>query len=142
MILLDTNVLSEFMRTQPNPHVLLWVDGQPAYELTISAITVAEILYGIARLPAGKRKQQLHAQALAMFEEDFAGRILPFDSYSAVAYAQIVAESEAQGRSVSMADAQIAAIGSVHGAVIATRNVRDFEGLGVSIINPWALAES
>jgi len=137
MIVLDTNVLSEFMRVEPDSHVLAWVDAQPAMDLAISAITVAEILHGIARLPFGKRKQKLEAHAMSMFEEDFAGRILPFDAHAAVDYATLVAGCEASGRAVSMADAQIAAICRRHGAPIATRNVRDFEFSGVEIINPW-----
>lgn len=137
MILLDTNVLSEFMRVEPDSKVLDWVDSQPAMELAISAITVAEILHGIARLPVGKRKQKLESHAMAMFEEDFAGRILPFDAHAAVEYAALVAGAEASGRAVSMADAQIAAICRSHGAAIATRNVRDFEFSAVEVINPW-----
>lgn len=138
MIVLDTNVLSEFMRVEPAIRVLAWVDAQPAMDLAISAVTVAEILHGIARLPSGKRKQKLEAHAMAMFEEDFAGRILPFDAHAAVEYATLVADCEAKGRAVSMADAQIAAICRAHGASIATRNVKDFESSGVEIIDPWA----
>ncbi|PWK31825.1 type II toxin-antitoxin system VapC family toxin [Pseudomonas sp. OV226] len=137
MIVLDTNVLSEFMRVEPEPAVLDWVDALPAMDLAISAITVAEILHGIARLPFGKRKQKLESHAMAMFEEDFAGRILPFDAHAAVEYATLVAGAEAKGRAVSMADAQIAAICRSHGASIATRNIRDFEFSGIEVINPW-----
>jgi predicted nucleic acid-binding protein len=92
---------------------------------------------GGARLPYGKRKQKIEAHAMAMFEEDFAGRILPFDVHAAVEYATLVAGCEAQGRAASMADAQIAAICRTHGAPIATRNVRDFELPGIEVINPW-----
>ncbi|MCU7247893.1 type II toxin-antitoxin system VapC family toxin [Pseudomonas koreensis] len=137
MILLDTNVLSEFMRAEPEARVIAWIDAQPAMDLAISAITVAEILHGIARLPFGKRKQKFEAHAMAMFEEDFAGRILPFDAHAAVEYATLVADGEAKGRAMSMADAQIAAICRTHGASIATRNVKDFEFSGVDVINPW-----
>lgn len=137
MILLDTNVLSELMRAKPDPKVLAWVDAQPASRLMICSITVAEILYGIARMPDGKRKQGLLDIASAMFDEDFAGNILPFDADAAVHYAEIAAESEARGRVVDMADAQIAAIGRLHDAVIATRNIRHFESLGVSLVDPW-----
>ncbi|MCW8276489.1 type II toxin-antitoxin system VapC family toxin [Pseudomonas sp. PCH199] len=137
MIVLDTNVLSEFMRVEPDIQVLAWVDAQPAMELAISAVTVAEILHGIARLPSGKRKQKLEAHAMAMFEEDFAGRILPFDVHAAVEYATLVAACEAKGRTAGMADAQIAAVCRIHGAPIATRNVRDFEFPGLEVINPW-----
>jgi predicted nucleic acid-binding protein len=137
MIVLDTNVLSEFMRVEPETRVLAWVDALPAMDLAVSAVTVAEILHGIARLPSGKRKQKLEAHAMAMFEEDFAGRILPFDAHAAVEYATLVAECEAKGRAASMADAQIAAICRTHGAPIATRNVKDFELCGIEVINPW-----
>lgn len=137
MILLDTNVLSELMRTKPDPCVLEWVDAQPANELVICSITVAEILYGIARMPDGKRKQGLLDLASAMFDEDFAGNILPFDADAAVHYAEIAAESEARGRVAEMADAQIAAIGRLHDAVVATRNTRHFESLGVDLVDPW-----
>jgi predicted nucleic acid-binding protein len=137
MILLDTNVLSELMRAKPDPKVLAWVDAQPASRLMICSITVAEILYGIARMPEGKRKQGLLDIASAMFDEDFAGNILPFDADAAVHYAEIAAESEARGRVVDMADAQIAAIGRLHDAVVATRNIRHFESLGVALVDPW-----
>lgn len=137
MILLDTNVLSELMRAKPDPQVLSWVDAQPVSGLVVCLITVAEILYGIARLPDGKRKQSLLEMATAMFEQDFAGCILPFDAQAAEHYAEMAADAERRGRSVDMADLQIAAIGRLHGAVIATRNTRHFEGLGASLVNPW-----
>nr|WP_024307102.1 type II toxin-antitoxin system VapC family toxin [Pseudomonas sp. P818] len=138
MILLDTNVLSELMRAKPAPQVLEWVDAQPVGDLVITSITVAEILYGIARMPDGKRKQGLLDVASVMFDEDFAGNILPFDADAAVHYAEIAAETEAKGRGVDMADAQIAAIGRLHDAVIATRNIRHFETLGVALVDPWS----
>lgn len=137
MILLDTNVLSELMRAKPTPEVLAWVDAQPSSELYICSITVAEILYGIARMPEGKRKQTLLSIASEMFEQDF-GIILPFDADAAVHYAELVANSEAAGRSVEMADAQIAAIARLHDATVATRNVRHFEPLGVALVDPWS----
>ena len=139
MILLDTNVLSELMRAKPAPQVLEWVDAQPAGDLVITSITVAEILYGIAKMPDGKRKQGLLDVASVMFDEDFAGNILPFDADAAVHYAEIAAETEAKGRVVDMADAQIAAIGRLHDAVIATRNIRHFETLGVALVDPWSI---
>lgn len=138
MILLDTNVLSELMRAKPAPQVLEWVDAQPVGDLVITSITVAEILYGIAKMPDGKRKQGLLDVASVMFDEDFAGNILPFDADAAVHYAEIAAETEAKGRVVDMADAQIAAIGRLHDAVIATRNIRHFETLGVALVDPWS----
>lgn len=137
MILLDTNVLSELMRAKPSSQVLAWVDAQSSSELFISAITVAEILYGIARMPDGKRKQGLLELATLTFEEDFAGRILPFDTEAAVHYAGLAAESEANGKVVGMADGQIAAIAALHDARVATRNLRHFDYLGAPVINPW-----
>lgn len=137
MIVLDTNVLSELMRAKPAPEVLAWIDGQPSSQLFISSITVAEILYGIARMADGKRKQGLLDLATLMFDEDFAGRILSFDSDAAVHYAGLAAESEVKGKVVEMADGQIAAIAALHDARVATRNVRHFDYLGVPVINPW-----
>jgi predicted nucleic acid-binding protein len=137
MILLDTNVLSELMRAKPAPEVVAWIDAQPTSQFYISAITVAEILYGIARMADGKRKQSLLALATLMFDEDFAGRILSFDADAAIHYAGLAAESEAKGTVVDMADCQIAAIAVLHDAQVATRNVRHFDYLGVAIVNPW-----
>lgn len=137
MILLDTNVLSELMRAKPEPAVVAWIDAQPAQDLLISSITVAEILYGIARMPEGKRRQALQDVAIAMFEEDFAGRILPFDADAAAHYAELAAGSEAKGKIADMADGQIAAIARLHGVQIATRNVRHFASFGVPLVNPW-----
>ena len=142
MIILDTNVLSELMRTQPSPAVMAWMDAQSADGLFTSAITMAEILHGIARLPTSKRKENLHDMARAMFAEDFADRVLPFDAHAASRYAQWVASSEAKGKPVSLADAQIAAICQLHNASLATRNVKDFAHGKVSLINPWLLGES
>lgn len=137
MILIDTNVLSELMRAKPAPEVLAWIDAQPTSQLFITSITVAEILYGIARMVDGKRKQGLLDLATLMFDEDFAGRILSFDADAAIHYAGLAAESEAKGKVVDMADGQIAAIAALHDARVATRNVRHFDYLGVPVINPW-----
>jgi toxin FitB len=137
MILLDTNVLSELMRAKPAPEVLAWIDSQSSDQLFTSSITVAEILYGVARMADGKRKQGLLQLATLIFEEDFAGRILPFDTEAAVHYASLAAESEVKGTVVDMADGQIAAIAAFHDARVATRNVRHFDYLGVPVINPW-----
>jgi predicted nucleic acid-binding protein len=137
MIVLDTNVLTELMRARPAPEVMAWTDAQPTSELFISVVTVAEILYGIARMADGKRKQGLLDLATLMFDEDFAGRILSFDADAAVHYAGLAAEGEAKGQVVDMADGQIAAIAALHDARVATRNVRHFDYLGVAVINPW-----
>lgn len=137
MIVLDTNVLSELMRPAPAGAVLRWIEQQADEDLFISAITMAEILHGIARLPEGKRKQHLAVQALEMFEEDFADHILPFDADAAAAYAQLVTAREQSGKPVALADAQIAAICRSQQAGLATRNIKDFAETGVEIINPW-----
>ena len=137
MIILDTNILSELMRPAPNMRVVNWLNAEEPLGVTITAITVAEILYGIERLPDGKRKQRFAQLAVEMFEEDFTDRVLPFDEVAAAYYATLVADSERSGRVVHSADAQIAAICQQHHARLATRNVKDFEHLGISIIDPW-----
>ncbi|HXE44605.1 MAG TPA: type II toxin-antitoxin system VapC family toxin [Conexibacter sp.] len=138
MIVLDTNVLSELMRRRPVARVVRWVDEQDASVLAITAVTVAELLYGVARLADGARKTELAAAVAALVREDFAGRVLPFDIAAAQHYADLVADRERQGRPVSVSDAQIAAICRCHGTDLATRNVRDFEGTGITVLDPWA----
>ena len=137
MIVLDTNVLSETMKPRPEPQVLAWVNSVPPRQTAITAVTVAEILYGICRLPNGARRAKLMAAAQAIFDEDFRGRILAFDTDAAVEYAKLVVEREAAGLPISMADAQIAAICRVHECTLATRNTEDFVGTGVTVANPW-----
>jgi predicted nucleic acid-binding protein len=137
MILLDTNILSELIRPVPAPAVLRWLAAQPVASVFISAVTEAELRYGVALLPDGKRRAALAAEVAAMLEVDFAGRILPFDSPAAVAYAALAVSRREAGRPISQADAQIAAIARSRGAELATRNVTDFEECGVEIINPW-----
>jgi predicted nucleic acid-binding protein len=138
MIVLDTNVVSELMKSAPEPSVLAWIDAMPAATVFVSAITRAEILYGIALVPEGKRRDRLEQAAHTAFETYFRGRILPFDSEAADAFAPLAAGRRQAGRPISQPDAQIAAIARSRGAELATRNVPDFEGCGVEIINPWA----
>ena len=140
MILLDTNVVSEIMKAAPEPSVLSWIDGTPGAALFVSAITQAELLYGIALLPAGKRRDALAHAAGAAFASYFRGRILPFDSDAAEAFADIAAGRRQAGRPIAQADAQIAAIAKSRGAFLATRNVPDFAGCGVEVVNPWKVA--
>jgi predicted nucleic acid-binding protein len=138
MILLDTNVLSELMSPKPSPAVLGWMSKQRfADVLYISTVTLGEILYGIELLPAGKRRDGLWHEAEAMFQEDFGARILPFDDAAARFFAKIAAARRMRGRPISNPDAQIAATARVHGAALATRNTADFEGCGLTLINPW-----
>lgn len=139
MIVLDTNVLSELMRTEPNDAVLRWVSAQPASSLFITAVTQAEVLYGLALLAEGARRTALEDAAERMFAEDFAGRILSFDGAAAREFAALTAERRRTGRPIAQFDAQIAAMARSRGAAVATRNVSDFEGCGIGVINPWSL---
>jgi len=136
--ILDTNVVSEPMRLSPSAVVLSWWSQQQPGALFITAVTVAEILYGIEILPHGKRRVALLAGAEQMFGKVLAGRILPFDENAARAFPQIAARRRARGHPITDLDAQIAAIASSRGAILATRNAADFEGCGVRLVNPWA----
>ncbi len=138
MIVLDTNVLSELMRTEPSAQVVSWVDAQDTEELATTAVTLGELLYGVARLPDGTRRDVLEQAITDLAEEEFAGRVLAYDAAAAERYADVVAGRERQGRPISAADGQIAAICLATGATLATRNVRDFEDTGVPVIDPWA----
>ena len=137
MILLDTNVVSELMRAAPAQTVLDWFAARNAADLFISAVTEAELRTGVAILPEGQRRDRLQLAINAMMDQDFRGRVLPFDSTAAKAYAEIAAQRRASGRPIAEADCQIAAIARAMDAPIATRNVKDFDGCGVRVINPW-----
>ncbi len=137
MILLDTNVISEMARRSPNQAVLSWLDSLDAAEIGTTAITAAELLYGIARLPEGQRKAELTVSIHGLLNEDFERRVEPFDTTAAMHYAAIVTRREKAGRPISTADAQIASICRKVGGTLATRNTRDFEGIDIEIINPW-----
>jgi predicted nucleic acid-binding protein len=137
MIVLDTNVISEVMRASPDARVVAWLDEQSTSVLFTTALSQAEILYGLELLPVGRRRNDLFAAALPIFEEDLAGRILPFDSDAALIYPLIAAARRQSGRPISQIDAQIAAIARSRGARLATHNVRDFENCGIAIIDPW-----
>lgn len=137
MILVDTNVVSELMRPTPAPEVLAWFAGQEVAALFLSAVSEAELRAGAAYLPAGRRRDSLVAAIDAMVAEDFAGRVLAFDSAAARSYAAIAASRRAAGRPIAEADCQIAAIAHAHGAAVATRNVADFLGCSVTVIDPW-----
>ena len=137
MIVLDTNVVSELMKPVPAAEVARWIAGQPAAMLYTTSVSQAEVLHGIALLPAGKRRGALEVAAEAMFDEDFGGRVLPFGGEAARAYAQIAAQRQRSGRPISHFDAQIAAIARSARASVATRNVADFEGCDITVLNPW-----
>ena len=139
MIVLDTNVVSELMRPTPYATVLAWLNNQPADTLWLNSVVVSELLYGVARLPDGKRRAQLAQAVQAMLSEDFSGRVLSFDFEAAVVFADLVAMRERQGQPVEVADAQIASICVAHGATLATRNIKHFHGLGLSLVDPWVV---
>ena len=138
MIVLDTNVVSELMRPLPDSVVEAWVADRAATTLFLSAVSEAELLYGVAIMPAGQRRDALESEVEAMLRDDFAGRVLPFDSDAARAYAEIAASCRAAGRPVSQSDGQIAAIARSRGMAVATRNVRHFDGMAVDLVDPWA----
>jgi len=136
VIVLDTNVLSELMRAAPEPRVIAWISVQPDASLFTTALTEAEVLYGLAAMPLGKRRKALEDAATGLFS-DFEGRILAFDSAAAGDYAKIAVARRMSGHPIALADAQIAAIARSRGARLATRDVAGFEGCGVDVIDPW-----
>jgi len=137
MIVIDTNVISELMRLEPDPAVLAWFSGHDSAELYLTAVTEAELRAGAAILPAGRRRDRLAAEVDAMVREDFAGRVLPFDSAAARAYGDIAATRRSLGRPILEVDCQIAAIARAADAAVATRNSADFEHCGIALIDPW-----
>ena len=143
MILLDTNVLSEVMRTKPAPQVLAWMDDLRATTIYVCSVTEAELLLGVALLPAGKRRSTLASQVKTLFATHFHQRCLAFDSPAAAHYSQIVSHRQRIGRPISTEDAQIAAIAVSHGYRLATRNVADFANIeALTIVNPWAFKKT
>jgi predicted nucleic acid-binding protein len=137
LIVLDTNVISELMRAVPDPLVLGWVASQPRSDLFTTRINHAEILAGIAAMPAGKRRTDLGELADAIFEIDFVGHILPFGRAATARYADIVVPRRAAGRAIDGNDALIAAIALGAGAAVATRDIGGFDACGLELINPW-----
>lgn len=138
MVVLDTNVVSELMRETPRGEVLAWLDGQRTRDLFVTSVTEAEIRAGVAILPHGARRRGLAEAAERTFGNLFAGRVLAFDSSAARAYAEIVEVRRANGRPLALADGQIAAVARSRGMAVATRNVGDFEGVGIELVDPWA----
>lgn len=137
MIILDTHVVSELLRAEPAPMVEAWLASQDGSGIYLTAMSEAELLYGVAVMAGGRRREALTEAIAAMLREDFRDRILSFDSTAAEAYASIGAERRAAGRPISQFDCQIAAIARAQGAAMATRNISDFEGCGVEVIDPW-----
>jgi len=138
VFLLDTNVVSELMRAAPDPRVVRWLDEQSGTDLWVSAIAAAEIRLGVALLPEGRRRRALVKHAEAIFDEEFAGRCVPFDLIASAEYAEIVATRTRRGRPIATEDAQIAAIALSTGLTLVTRNVGDFQGIErLAVFNPW-----
>ncbi|UER54520.1 type II toxin-antitoxin system VapC family toxin [Kineosporiaceae bacterium SCSIO 59966] len=137
MIVLDTNVVSELMRPVPAPAVVAWAMSLDASEQHMTAITAAEICYGIERLPDGRRKSLLRDAAREVLA-GFSDKVLSFDLDAAHEYADVVSRRERQGNPINALDAQIAAICRSHGAALATRNVKDFAGIAIELVDPWS----
>lgn len=138
MIVLDTNVLSEGLRPQPSASVLHWMQSEPLTALFTTTITEAELLYGAALLPDGRRRRALEGVIALLLGTRFVGRILPFDSAAAREFADIASKRRLDGRPIGEADGRIAAITRSRGASLATRNVSDFAGCGLTVVDPWA----
>lgn len=137
MIVLDTNVISEAIRDEPDHSVASWLTSQPATSLFITTITQAELFYGLRLLPDGKRRRALTDAVHAIVHDEFRSRVLSFDGAAAELYATITADRRALGHPISAFDAQIAAIARARGARVATRNIGDFEDCGIDLVNPW-----
>lgn len=137
MIVLDTNVVSEAIRAEPDSSVASWLSSRPSSSVFVTTITQAELLYGLELLPQGQRRRGLTDAVQSILRDVFRGRVLPFDSPAAEAYATIAAGRRARGKPISSFDAQIAAIARSRGAGVATRNVADFDDCGVDILDPW-----
>jgi predicted nucleic acid-binding protein len=137
MIVLDTNVVSELMRAEPEPAVLSWLRQNSGDSLYTTAVTVAEIRYGVARLPKGRRRDSLHQAANEIFAA-FPRQVLPFDLAAAFAYADVVTGRESRGNPIDGFDAQIAAICRSQAATLATRNTKDVTDTGIAVLDPWS----
>lgn len=137
MIILDTNVISEPLRPRPDPAVLTWLDAQAPATLCLTSITLAELLAGVAALPAGRRRKLLAKSLTEQVLPLFDGRVLAFDTLAAHSFARVQTGAKASGNTIGFADAAIASIANAHGYALATRNVRDFKGTGVQIMDPW-----
>lgn len=137
MIILDTNVISEPLRQAPESRVIEWIDAQALETLYLSAITVAELRFGMASLPAGKRRDRLQESLEKQILPLFAGRVLPFDILASQAYSELMSKARTAGLAISTADGYIAATAAANGMMVATRDVSPFAAAGVDVINPW-----
>lgn len=139
MILLDTNVLSALMQREVDHAVTTWLDAQPPESIWTTSVTVFEVRFGLELLASGRRRRLLEEAFGKMLEEDFEGRIVPFDEAAAQAAGRIAADRRRAGRTIEIRDVQIAGIAVARKAAIATRNTRHFEGLGPELMDPWSL---
>jgi toxin FitB len=137
MILIDTNVISELWKAEPNLDVLAWVDAQTVETLYLSAITVAELRFGLATMPEGKRRTIYQERLENEVLPTFTGRVLPFDLDASQAYADLMARAKAEGKAIGKADGYLAATASACGFMVATRDISPFEAAGLKIVNPW-----
>lgn len=137
MIVLDTKVISELWKVAPNPRVLAWIDAQMVETLCLSAVTVAELRFGLATMPAGKRRTIYQDRLEREVLPAFMGRVLPFDLDASQTYADLMAQAKAAGKAIGKADGYIAATAAVRGFMVATRDTGPFESAGLGIINPW-----
>jgi toxin FitB len=137
MILVDTNVISEPLRKTPDPVVIEWIDAQPLETLFLSAITVAELRFGVASLPTGKRRDRLHESMENRVLPLFTGRVLAFDLPASQAYAELMSRARAAGLAIGAADGYIAATAAANRMAVATRDAAAFEAAGIPVIDPW-----
>ncbi len=138
MILIDTNVVSEPLRRNPEPCVADWLDAQALETLYLSAITVAELRFGVQALPDGQRRNQLHKDLEQQVLPMFAGRVLAFDLAASQAYAELMAKAQSAGRAISISDGYIAATAATNAMMVATRDTGPFEAAGLKTVDPWA----
>ncbi len=137
MILLDTNVISELVKAEPNPAIVAYVDRLAPETVFTAAVCEAEICYGLARMPEGRKRDELVTRIAAFFEAGFPGQVLLFDRPCAALYGEIRHVREAVGEPIEVEDAMIAATARAYGAIVATRNTKDFVNCGVPLVDPW-----
>ncbi len=137
MILIDTNVISELWKITPDPGVLDWIDAQAIETLYLSAITVAELRFGLAIMPRGKRREIYQERLEHEVLPAFMGRVLPFDLDTSQAYATLMEQAKTEGKAISTADGYIAATAAIRALTIATRDIAPFQAAGLTVINPW-----
>lgn len=139
MILIDTNVISELWKVEPYPAVLAWIDAQAVETLYLSAITVAELRFGVATMPEGKRRSIYRDRLEREVLPAFSGRVLPFDLEASQAYAELMARAKSEGKAIGKADGYIAATAAARALTVATRDVAPFQATGLAVINPWEM---